>query len=309
VAWGSVFDGAGFELAVKALTLVLLAGGAAVLWELIRYLRTLRLERDLARRITMQAVYGSANDPRIAEPVRAVPRGSVFGRLLRGWFQAVGAVTVVLLVCAVAAAPFLSTWLEQHDHPEKADYIVALPGDNGRIVKAANLYKQGFAPRILLGGEVASSDADLYEAQSTLLEREGVPRALTTRLAPPSVTIAGLAEALRTFADGRRLRLIVVVPAIASLRTRVVLEDVVPRARFIVVAVDDGTIENPWWNSTESAARTLAEATQLVRYLVVAGVRSLQFEPETVEAKGSPPLATRPAAPPKPSESLGAGAR
>jgi uncharacterized SAM-binding protein YcdF (DUF218 family) len=214
-------------------------------------------------------------------------------------------VTVVLLVCAAAAAPFLSTWLAQHDDPEKADYIAVLPGDDGRLVKAADLYKQGFAPRILLGGEVASSAADLYETQSALLERQGVPRAFTTRLAPPSVTVAGLAEALRAFAEGRRLRLIVVVPAITSLRTKVVLEDAVPRARFIVVAHDDGTIENPWWNSTESAARTLAEATQLVRYLVVAGVRSLQFEPETVQAK---PAAPSPA-PAKPAESLGSGAR
>lgn len=305
MAWGSVFDGAGYELAVKALTLVLLAGAAVVLWELIRYLRTLRLERELARRLTMQAVYGSANDPRYAaEPVRAAPRSSLSGRLMRGAFQAVGAVTIVLLVAGAMAAPFLGTLLEQQDDPERADYIVALPGGDDRLAKAAELYKQGFAPRMLLGGEASSAAADLYEAQSARLEQEGVPRASTTRLAPNSVTIAGLAEALRAFADGRRLKLIVVAPAISSLRTKVVLEDAMPRARVIVVALDDGTIERPWWNSTDSAARTLAEAARLARYLVVARVRSLQFEPETVEAKPS-----QPAPPPKPAESLGAGAR
>ena len=242
-----VFEGARYELVIKALTLVLLVGLAVALWELIRYLRTLRLERDLARRLTMQQVYGSAHDPRYAaEPARSARRSGLLSRLVRGTVQTVGLLTILILAGAAAAMPFLGTWLERQDYLEKADYIVPLPGDDLRLVKAAELYKQGFAPRVLVAGAAPSSP----DAPLAVLEKAGVPRASTVRLSLQPLTVAGTAEAVKTFADGRRMKVIVVAPAIKSLRTKVVFEDAAPRARFIVVAPPDGTIERPWWNSS-----------------------------------------------------------
>ncbi len=226
--------------------------------------------------------------------------------LCAGTVHVVGVFTILILIGGAAATPFLGSWLERQDYPEKADYIVPLPGDHQRLLKAADLYKQGFAPRIVLGGEPPSSTGsagDPYEVQLAVLEKEGVPRASTARLGSQPINIAETAEALRTFAEGRKLKMIVVAAGIKSLRTKIVFEDVVPRVRFIVVSQPDGTIEQPWWASQELALRTVSEAARLARYRIAAGLRAFQSEyaAPPADAKSSPA-----GAPPKPVENLGA---
>lgn len=270
-------------------------------------MRTLRLERDLARRLTLQLVYGSANDPRYStEAPRRTARPGLLGRFVRGTVMSSVCLQFLILIGGAAATPFLGSWLERQDYPEKADYIVPLPGDHQRLLKAADLYKQGFAPRIVLGGEPPSSTGsagDPYEVQLAVLEKEGVLRASTARLGSQPINIAETAEALRTFAEGRKLKMIVVAAGIKSLRTKIVFEDVVPRVRFIVVSQPDGTIEQPWWASQESALRTVSEAARLARYRIAAGLRAFQSEyaAPPADAKSSPA-----GAPPKPVENLGA---
>ena len=303
-----VFEAARFELITKALMLVLLVGAAIALGEIIRYVRTLRLERDLARRLTIREVYGNANDPRYAVwPPRGAPRPGMFGRAVRWTVQAVGVLSIVILVTAAAAMPFLGTWLESQDYLEKADYIVPLPGDNRRLLKAAELYKQGFAPRILLSREpppsAGSPSVDPYESQLRVLEQEGVPGASTESLNATQATIADTAEALKTLVEGRRAKVIVVASGIQSLRTKVIFEDVVPRARFIVVSPADGSVERPWWNSQESALRTIAEATQLAHYWIGSSLRALQTELATLSPD---PKSSQASSPNKPPESPGA---
>jgi uncharacterized SAM-binding protein YcdF (DUF218 family) len=302
-----VFEAARFELITKALTLVLLVGGALALWEIIRYVRTLRIERDLARRLTIREVYGSSNDPRYAAwSSRGVPRQGMFGRAVRWTVQAVGVLSIVILVTAAAAMPFLGTWLESQDYLEKADYIVPLPGDDQRLLTAAELYKQGFAPRILLSHELpppaGSPSTDTYESQLRVLEKEGVPRASTASLGSNQATIVDTAEALKTLVEGRRAKVIVVASGIQSLRTKVIFEDVVPRARFIVVSPADGGVERPWWNSQESALRTIAEATQLAHYWIGSSLRALQTELATLSRD---PKSSQASTSNKPAESLG----
>ncbi len=184
-----------------------------------------------------------------------------------------------LALAAAVTLPFLGGWLESQGHPEKADYIVPLPGDDGRLIKAAELYKQGFAPRILLSREQRAS-GDFYASQLRVLEREGVPGTSVVPFGSAQTAIADTADALRTFAEGRKIKAIVVASGIQSLRTRVIFEDVVPRGRFIVVSAPDASVERPWWSSQELAIRTVLEATQLAQYWIGSHVRS-PAEPET----------------------------
>jgi hypothetical protein len=275
-----------FELLTKALTLVLLVSAAVVLWEIVRYLRTLRLEREFAWRLTMQQVYG-ANDPRYAEwQSYAAPRRGVFGRAARKTVQAVGVLAILVMVAAAATLPFLGGWLESQGRPEKADYIVPLPGDDGRLIKAAELYKQGFAPRILVSREQRSS-GDFYATQLRVLEQQGVPGTSVIPFGSTQTAIADTADAFRTFVEGRKIKAIVVASGIQSLRTRVIFEEVVPRGRFIVVSATDASVGRPWWNSQESAMRTVLEATQLAQYWIGSHLR-------TPVKPGNPALEPRP---------------
>ena len=145
-AWSAAFDPATLDLAIKAMTLLLLLGATVALWEVIRYMRALRHGRELNHRLTLQRMHDElGNDPRLAAAVVPVRHG-LFGRFVGKSLQAVGVLTVLIVGSAAVAMPFLGTWLEQQDYLEKADYIVPLPGDSQRLFKAAELYKQGFAP-------------------------------------------------------------------------------------------------------------------------------------------------------------------
>jgi uncharacterized SAM-binding protein YcdF (DUF218 family) len=64
--------------------------------------------------------------------------------------------------------------------PEKADLIVALGGDNGgRVHKAAILFKEGFAPLVLLTGMeggYAKTRNDYLNWRARFLEEHGIPK-------------------------------------------------------------------------------------------------------------------------------------
>jgi uncharacterized SAM-binding protein YcdF (DUF218 family) len=292
-----LLGGAHYDLMVRALVLALLAGALVALWEIVRYVRTMRMERDLAYRLTMQQVYGSANDTRYSEqPQRSEPRPGVLARSFRRVVHAVGLLSILLMLAAALSMPFLGTWLERQDHLEKADYIVPLPGDEQRLIKAAELYKAGFAPRILVSEQSGGASA---ESQVSALEKAGVPSTATATLTPASASLADAAESLKAFAGSRKFKAIVVGSGIQSLRTKLVFEDAMPRARVLVVAQSEPDDERPWWHSEESALKTIAEASQLARYWLASNLRSFQTGSE---APAAPALAGATA---KPVESVG----
>jgi len=292
-----LLGGAHYDLLIRALVLALLAGALIALWEIVRYVRTMRLERDLAYRLTMQQVYGSANDPRYAAaPQGREPRPGVLARSFRRVVHAVGLLSIVVMLAAALAMPFLGTWLERQDHPEKADYIMPLPGDEQRLIKAAELYKAGFAPRILVS-ETGSAPA---EVQLNALEKAGVPLAAIAPLTPASESLADTAESLKAYAGPRKFKAIVVGSGIQSLRTKLVFEDVAPRARVLVVSPSEPDDGQPWWHTEESAFKTIAEASQLARYWLASKLPSSHGGSETPAA---PALAGSSA---KPVESVGA---
>lgn len=327
-AFNRVLEAATFDIVAKFLILVLLVAAVAALWELFRHIRALRKERDLARHLAYRQMYEEARRAR-RDPVERAPRRqdadrgayrtqSLFSGLLRGTVQAVGVLFILILVAGTAASPFLGTWLEQQDYPEKAEYIVALPGDAHRLLKAAELYNQGFAPKILLGVEPQGSverlrklrleagypNIDSDEFQLRVLEKMGVPRASTASLGADLGTIAETAEALKKQVEDRRLKIIVVTAAPQSLRTKVVFQDIMPRARFVVVSPAGGGNEPPVTSDQDALLATLAEAARLMHYWVGSRLRMLRTEP------GTPPQDTRASqsrVPGKPVESLGAG--
>lgn len=85
------------------------------------------------------------------------------------------------LVAAVAVLLLLAgRWLSAAAQPPgQADLIVALGGDSGaRVLTAARLYRENWAPRILVtgieGGDARARDA-LLEWRARLLVAQGVP--------------------------------------------------------------------------------------------------------------------------------------
>jgi uncharacterized SAM-binding protein YcdF (DUF218 family) len=127
----------------------------------------------------------------------------------------------VLLSVVGVAAVFGPTALHGYarsfrvNDPAPSDAIVLLLGGLGdRPQRVAELYRQGYAPRILLGESGTIGRSTLSEARESrrILIEEGVPATAITILPPPVVTSTFMeAEAVRRFAESHRLRRIIVV--------------------------------------------------------------------------------------------------
>jgi uncharacterized SAM-binding protein YcdF (DUF218 family) len=104
------------------------------------------------------------------------------------------------LLAAVVVLVFtpLGDWfgadLVRIDPLAKADYIVVLGGDNARAVEAAKLYREGWAPKVIV-----SSDGPAADELAAIVIAYGVPSAdvlidrSATRTADHPAGVAGLA--------------------------------------------------------------------------------------------------------------------
>jgi uncharacterized SAM-binding protein YcdF (DUF218 family) len=91
----------------------------------------------------------------------------------------------LILIVAVAAAtplwlPWIGTYLVQAGEPEKADMIVVLAGDGWgrRVLKGAELAKQGYAPQVLVSGPDGSYDNWESDLAIAFAEKHSYPRTM-----------------------------------------------------------------------------------------------------------------------------------
>jgi uncharacterized SAM-binding protein YcdF (DUF218 family) len=294
-----VFDPAYLDIAIKAILLLLLIGGCIAVFELIRYLRTLRHGRELNHRLVLRrAQEEMGNDPRLAAPAPEAARPGVLARAVGKSIQTVGIAAILLVALAAFAVPFLGPWLEHQDELQRADAIVPLPGDPRRLLRAAELYKQGYAPRILLGKgaagfgriEAMQADAgipatDFTDLQLRTLERAGVPRESIDLADLNEAGVTGAADAVRRQFGDRKARVIVVATGVHAMRTRLAFEQALPRSSVMVATAPDGSGAESWWSSHDTAVETIAEASRLAHFWLLG--RSEPAPPETSQA-GSP---------------------
>jgi uncharacterized SAM-binding protein YcdF (DUF218 family) len=160
--------------------------------------------------------------------------------------------------------------------PAPADAIVLLLGGMAdRPERVVELYRQGYAPRVLLGESGTIGGTTMSESRDTrrILIEEGVPAAAVTILPPPTVTSTFMeAQAVRRYAESHRLRRIIVVTT--GFHTR--------RACWIFRKVLSGTDievrgaaaphplfdESNWFRSDEGLVTYLDETIKTLYYLV-----------------------------------------
>lgn len=75
---------------------------------------------------------------------------SLTRRIFRAVLQFIGLATVLGLLGAFITLPLLPRILQVEDRITKADYILPLAREWHRFLRAAELYKSGFAPKVLL---------------------------------------------------------------------------------------------------------------------------------------------------------------
>jgi uncharacterized SAM-binding protein YcdF (DUF218 family) len=161
-------------------------------------------------------------------------------------------------------------WIVE-ETPQPSDAIVPLGGDNAeadRAQRAAELYKQGWAPTVVASGRILrnyTSDADLTERD---LRERGVPTEHIMRLTHyANDTLQELIVIERTAAANHWKKLLIVTSNYHTRRTRMLARALFP-AEFevrVISAPDVDYDPDHWWQHRKSQKIFLHE---LVGYIV-----------------------------------------
>jgi len=181
-------------------------------------------------------------------------------------------------VAAVAGTLFVpAPWLSSADEPVPSSAIVVLGGDPSRALAAADLYRQGLAPRVLVSAAAPTArDRRLATAGITMPLDDEVARRVLVARGVPEGAIAIYGHNLQSTVDEARAlrelfgageKLLVVTSPLHVRRARIVLETELPRERFRVIGSRYDPVPEKWWRDRDSARDVLLEVAKLTYFL------------------------------------------
>lgn len=210
---------------------------------------------------------------------------SLTRRLVRAILQFIGLLTVIGLLAALLALPLLPRILQVEDKVTKADYILPLAGEWHRFLRAAEFYKSGLAPKVLVSNakdrkpsrfNAVLEDMGIDIPTRSQLRRRilihlGVPESALKEFGSGHISTAEEAEALRAFlgarSTGQSVSIILVTSPYHTRRAKMIFSDVMPDARFMVTSPPEGKLEARWWTDRTSAITSVLETIKFVHYL------------------------------------------
>lgn len=209
-------------------------------------------------------------------------------RLFRHICTIVGGLTIFGALLAILVLAFAGNWMRVNEPPIKADYILPLAGNMNRMVKAAELYKEGFAPSILLSRprDLAPEPLDevkrlmgypeysLDETVARILKVLDADSAIIEPFGNGHASTVEEIEALKKHFGDRRPTLLVVTSPYHARRAKMIMEDLMPEYRFSVTVSDDGKFQDDWWRDQDSAQYLVMEFAKTAYYLVGGAFRS-----------------------------------
>ena len=200
-------------------------------------------------------------------------------RLARLVLEGIGLLTIATLIAGSFAFVQLASWLQYEDIPEKADFIFPLSGDGARLMKAGELYRSGYASKILLSNEFRSHlltfDVEVShlqrgpsEFQLNRLLASDVPLGDMQAFGENVLSTAEEAEALRSFLGDRAVTVILVTSPYQARRAKIIFEYHLPRIKWLIVHPDQDRLPSRWWRDKDASLTALTEIAKLTFYLV-----------------------------------------
>jgi uncharacterized SAM-binding protein YcdF (DUF218 family) len=163
------------------------------------------------------------------------------------------------------------------DPPEHCDAIYLLGGDyETRAPKAAQMFREGWAPLIVLAREpeAAHSEGNFTDTTIGILHHAGVPTDRIVQIKVPGGvdSTADEARALRTYINSHRLhRLLVVTSAFHTRRARMALDRSLWGARvdlYMAPVEEPGYRSADWWLTSYGREQVKTEYEKLLYYFV-----------------------------------------
>lgn len=193
-------------------------------------------------------------------------------------------IVAVAITAAGVLLPRAGRFLVEADAPHKADAIVVLAGSYpDRILEAVSLYKEGWAPRILICREpdtagfrrVAELGVDIprpYDINRMVAERLGVPPDAIEVLDRAGDSTYGEAEVVLAIAVQRHYRSILLVTSKYHTRRAAQIYRHLAGGQvevFVRPARDDDFHEDRWWRDRISTRRLIIEYQKFLNFVVI----------------------------------------
>ena len=152
-----------------------------------------------------------------------------------------------------------------------------LAGDDNRLLTAIELYKQGYAPMILLSnvyvpplnraeklqGELGHPIVHPQQLRREILDHFGVPATATAEFGQNHLSTTAEAESLHQYLGDRAVKVILVTSPFHARRASIVFKSHMPRAQFLVAVTPEYRLSDPWWREQASALLTTSEVMKL----------------------------------------------
>lgn len=165
------------------------------------------------------------------------------------------AVVVLALIFHSAILSALGAYLVDAGPPQKADIAVVLGGDpsGNRILKAAELVRQGFTPKVLVSGPTGIYDYAECDLEIPFAERRGYPEAYFIHFEHRARSTGEEADVL--VPELRRLGAKTILLVTSDYHTRRagrIFRKAAPDLTFDVVAAPDPYFTaSGWWKNRE----------------------------------------------------------
>ncbi len=178
------------------------------------------------------------------------------GRRRFRWFLGVAAALVVLvLVTSRLWLALLGGFLVKSDAPAPADCIVVLAGDftGGRILVAADLVRQGIAPRVLVSGPSGAYGQHESDLAIAFAVRHGYPESYFVAFPNEARSTASEADAVIPELRRRHAhRIDIVTSNFHTRRAGSIFRSKAPDLEFHVVsAPDQDFTPDGWWKTRD----------------------------------------------------------
>jgi uncharacterized SAM-binding protein YcdF (DUF218 family) len=190
---------------------------------------------------------------RRAQSRRSRERGGILLKLIK-WIVILAVLATLYLMREPLLRAAGGFWVVE-DSPEKSDAIILLGDDNyqaDRATRVAELYRQGWAPRVIASGRFLRPYASVAELMQHDLTDRGVPAGAIHRLPSFAGNTREEAVVLRRLAERQHWRRVLVVTSnFHTRRARHIFVRVFRNSADvrIIAARDSGYDPADWWRS------------------------------------------------------------
>jgi uncharacterized SAM-binding protein YcdF (DUF218 family) len=186
--------------------------------------------------------------------------------VLRNLGRALLVLLAIVAVLFLARAPLLTavgSYLVRAQPPEKADIVLVLAGDGSgnRILKGAELVKQGYASKVLVSGPGENYGFHECDLAIPFAVKAGFPESEFIHMENHAHSTLEEAKVAETVLRGMGARHILLVTSnYHTRRSGNIYRREIPDMKFTVVAAGDRYFEpDKWWQSREGQKTTLYE--------------------------------------------------